>query len=352
AEALTCDETFVPRSDLGLESAWAQASWASTDVEALRSLYRAGAWFVAYLLKAYPPALFGRFYDSVDPNDEAPQVAVKFARVYPDELALVWQRALAQPGADAPCVPAYPCALPEATTVLPPGETPAPSCDARPELSTLELNGETWLHMPQLPADTAKHDWRLGACAPNLPLPHEPLRSPQSGTTSGESHWLMLAQGKYWTSAAPGAFVMGPGDKTLVPDSECGNVRPLGGVSLSDVTFAISGRSLALMSSVTPAGSTLEGAPNAPGEVASPDAPQAWTLALQASGAAGVRVLAQCSPNVRIEVCESCDYMTTCQVTCDSGVGRTVFLPTDTPQVRVTIANDADAWFRLSRVSH
>ena len=342
AEALTCDATLVSRSDVPVELAWSRVAWASTDVSALRGLYQAGGWFVAYLLKAYQPHLFAHFYKLVEPQDEAAEVAVKFASVYSAELAEVWTKALAQTGIDGPCVYAYACAAQpvQARSSVEPGQMAR--CDARPELNSIELDGTTWLSTQATTA--GPHDWRLGACEPELALPHEALRSPHFGTTIGASHRLMLAKGKYWLSASSSTFALDHGRTTLVRESQCDVAEPLASVSLNDVSIAISSASLAALMAEAETTPTAGGQDGALGTRA-----QSWVLRLEQPDAAGVRVRAECSANARIEVCESCDY-TTCQVTCDMGVAQSRLLATDPSLIRVTLVDEGDVWFRLRRI--
>lgn len=351
AEALACGAVTPARPNVSVELAWSAAAWASTDVAELRRLYQAGAWFVAYLLKHYDRALFAPFYQRVQPGHEANEVAHVFEAMYGDDLATVWQRALTQPNRDGPCVYAFACSVPPISSFPHAPAQTADACTARPPYVTVQLDGTSWLGSMRStkrargatkPRD---EDGQLGTCDANTVLPNAGSRSSSRGTATGDAQWLMPGAGTYWTTVPTNQLSVKPGGRTLVHPNECPTLEPLPNSSLDDVLFAVSEQSLAAMSAARGASPGKND-----GLLAASGSGHEWVMALDRTGAVASRVRSECSPNVRVDVCESCAY-TACQPMCAGAIGRAVVLTADTPRVRLTVDGPGDVWFRFRRIS-
>lgn len=347
AEVLSCDKPSRPPREVALEAAWSLTAWQSTQFADIERMYQAGAAWVGYLLQNKGPDSFMRFYTSLAAGDEFAQAATKFEQVYAEPLASSWLAAMANRNADGGCVFPFECQAPPyrehgardahlGAPVSTPGASGArTNSNADASIRTLSSDGLSLIQVEvaSQPAD----GWRLGTCDTTR-LNDADLGRDPTGRFRADTVTLGLAPGRYWF----------PSDAVTVteqPVTEQPLARAFGAPEACPVL-----EPLVLSKGVHLLGVSRESL-TALGQASADTEVRDWTLRLD-TGLHGGRVKVECSPGVRLEVCETCAY-TACQVACEtskSGVARGDMESVAVPAVlRIHLQADTGFWLRLGR---
>lgn len=318
AQALSCEHPTVGSADLAVENAWSKSAWESPRYRDIDALYRAGAAFVAYVIQVHGAGRFMEFYAKLSAEDELVAVAAKFAESFGQSMAEVWSAALANRESDRACVYPLRCAEPPVST----------------EFTTYRADGRTLLHVT--PAQRGSKEWYFGSCD-TTPMVDADFDRSSSGAVRAGGLALALGEGRYWLASESATRSTQPLREVLGREYECAALQPLAITDTSRL-FAVSRDSLAtLVNREQPP------APNG-----------SWILRGKLDNSDG-RVRVECSPNVRVEICETCDY-TGCRAVCETGhtsVANGNSVANDgAPVLRVHLHGDAGFWVRLRREKH
>lgn len=324
SEALSCRNELVVGVDLDLQTAWSRSAWESVRLRDIDNLYRGGAMFVAFLLQRHGTAKFRDFYTALASSDEGPQVAVHFERIYGMPLVDVWHQALARRGSDSACAYALECAAPPlalGASGLGPGDAAGSLAGAlAPGARTFASDGMTLL---SLASTGGGKDLRLGPCGGAHLEDDDFARSPRA-EIAGSAHLIALGTGRYWFEGAEAAAVERI-TRFIDIESSCLTLMPIDVPIHADLLLGMSAESMKGLSKE--------------------DQPGEWgSLTLKLAGAGGVRL--DCSPGVRAEVCESCDY-TRCQAACETGHANDVTLLARGTVLRLHVVEGQGFWMRI-----
>lgn len=310
AQALSCEQPTVGSVDLAAEVAWSKHAWQSPFLRDIDALYRAGAAFVAFVLRTRGAERFMEFYSRLGSEDELPAAATKFAEVFGEPLVGVWVDALANRGADRACVYPTRCALPPLT----------------PEFSVFESDGETVLQMTS--NEPGDRDWRVGACGTTA-LEDADVDRTGDGAVKAHVASLALGRGRYWYSREAVAVTKRPLAEVFGSDQHCSTLEPL---EAGEQLFGISAQTMATL---------READQRAPVN-------GSWILRAKLDVPEG-GVLVECSPSVRVEICESCAY-TNCRTACETGRPAEAFgngvVSRGDAVLRVHLQKDSGFWVR------
>lgn len=315
AQALSCEGPTIGSIEIPVTMGWSRAAWQSPFYRDLDALYRAGAAFVAYTLQSYGAERFMAFYTKLGAEDELGVAATKFEQVFGSSLAESWSAALANRDADRSCVYPAHCAEPPFSTAH----------------ATYRSDGLSLLSV--VPQQTGSFEWRFGACDTS-PLHDVDLDRSGDGMLRAAQIDVALGEGRFWFRRESVARTVRPLGDVLGTEETCQSLEPLA-VNGDDRLVAVSRESL---------GRLAKRLHRTPGD-------STWTLRAKLESPGG-RVRVECSANVSVEICESCDY-TSCQLACETGktsvaIGDPATVSRD-PVTRMHLSNDAGFWVRLRR---
>lgn len=131
AEALACEAGYAVKPDL--------VDWRDLGPDSPHDVYPPARWFVGYLLHAYGPEPFLRFYQGDWPQKDDDAVASRFAAAYGRSLDDLWSEAFAAPHRSPICVPIWECASP-ALALDPEGSEFGERCDGGGKYLTITVN--------------------------------------------------------------------------------------------------------------------------------------------------------------------------------------------------------------------